>query len=99
MRDCMVTVLMKDGNRTVNWDFPKELSLLDAMKRWHFRWVADSVRVCGMPILDSMLKETIGHFVYVATATARYTGTLWVTMEGVPEEPEKKKKEVKSDVC
>lgn len=89
-RKPMVNVILRDGNRTVNWDYPEDTPLLDVLKNWKFSWETDSVRVCGMPIPDSLLYRQIEEFVFSATKCCRFTGSLFVDMV----QPKKKKKEV-----
>ena len=92
----LVRIVIKDGNRTVNWDFPEEMALSEVLKRWDFKWEPDSVRVCGMPIPDNLLTESARHFAEAAAKMALYTGALWVTMKGIPEKPKKKKEAVEN---
>ncbi len=94
----LVRIVIKDGNRTVNWDFPEEMGLMEVLNRWNFKWEPDSVRVFGMPIPDNLLTESVMHFVEASKAMARYTGALWVTMKGIPEKNAKKKQEVVESV-
>lgn len=85
----MINVIIRDGNRTVNWDFPGSDTALEVLNRWHFEWEAESVSVCGMPIPEEMLNSTLDDLVYASTAMCMYAGKLFIDVK----QPEKKKKE------
>ena len=88
----IVNVLIKDGNRIVNWDFSDKDTVLEILKRWNFKWVPDSARICGMPIPEELLSETVQHFVEASKQFNLYKDKLVVEIEGIPEKPPEKKK-------
>lgn len=46
----MINVLIKDGNRTVNWDCYPDRTIWDILKEFQFRPVIGSVKVGGEEI-------------------------------------------------
>ena len=58
-RKIINNVLIKDGNRTVNWDFPDDSSVRDALLLWHFEWEPDSVRINGKPVSEEDLMNPL----------------------------------------
>ena len=77
----MINVIIYDGNRKNNWDYPEKLSLKDVLRRRKFRWVKDSVRVNGFMIADSLLHYDLAAFVKAAEERDAYHGRLYVTVE------------------
>ena len=86
-----VNVIIYDGNRKINWDFKSTLSLREAIERWGFKWVKNSVRVNGFMIADSLLYHPLSSFVYSAEKVNRYNGRLYVILESVKEDKKKNK--------
>jgi len=81
----MINVIIYDGNRKNNWDYPEGLSLKDVLRRRKFRWVKDSVRVNGFMIADSLLSYDLAAFVKAAEERNAYDGKLHVTVSPVEE--------------
>ena len=84
-RETIKNVLIKDGNRTVNWDFPVDSSIRDALQLWRFEWAPDSVRINGKPYPDEELGCALVEFTLLDS-------NLVITM--VPKKKVPKKKEV-----
>ena len=86
-KEIIRNVVIKDGNRTVNWDFKAERSVRDILQERGFEWEPGSVKVCGKPFcedyLDWSLLKLYG-FVF-------WGGNLVISM--VPKKKEPKKKE------
>ena len=81
-KEMIRNVLIKDGNRTVNWDFPAYSSVLDVLQLWHFDWEPDSVTINGKPVPD----ETLGS----ALCGYMQDGKLVIQMERKKKDPQKK---------
>ena len=47
----VINVIIKDNNRTVNWEFPPETELADVMKRWEKGYFpVKNIVICGTEI-------------------------------------------------
>lgn len=57
-------VVIKDGNRTVNWDFKANSSVRDILLDRGFEWETGSVKVCGKPVTDEDLSFMLYGFVF-----------------------------------
>lgn len=87
----MVNVIIYDGNRKNNWDYPEGLSLKDVLRRRKFRWESNSVRVNGFMIADSLLHYDLSAFVKAAMERNAYDGKLHVTVSPVEERKDDEK--------
>lgn len=90
----LVNVVIKDGNRIVNWDFAPSETIESVLKRWGFQWEPNSVVVCGLPLDDNMLDKPLSKSIYVTSAIGQYTGRLFIKMK----QPQKPKKEGDANV-
>ena len=81
-KEIIRNVVIKDGNRTVNWDFKADSSLREILQEHGFEWEPGSVKVCGTSVPEEQL-----HLMLMGYLT--WDGRIVITM--VP-----KKKEVKN---
>ena len=77
-------VVIKDGNRTVNWDFRADMSVRDVLQESGFEWEPGSVKVCGTSVPEEQL-----HLMLMGYLT--WGPRIVITM--VPKKKEPKKKE------
>ena len=89
----LINVIMKDGNRTVNWDFKESTTVLECLKRWNFEWEPNTVHVCGFLVFESQLDKPITDYMYAASKVYEYPKRVYIEMT----QPVKKKEAV-SDV-
>lgn len=82
-------VLIKDGNRIVNWDFKATSSLREVLQERGFEWEPGSVKVCGRPVTEEQLC-----LVVMGDLTDFYR--IVITMAPKKKEP-KKKEEVAAE--
>ena len=77
-------VLIKDGNRTVNWDFRADSSVRDILLDRGFEWEPGSVKVSGTEVPEEYLNHMLMGYL-------TWDGRIVITM--VPKKKEQKKKE------
>ena len=77
-------VLIKDGNRILNWDFKADSSVRDILQEHDFEWEPGSVKVCGTPVSEEYLNHMLMGYL-------TWDGRIVITM--VPKKKEPKKKE------
>lgn len=81
-------VLIKDGNRTVNWDFKADSSVREVLQERGFVWEPGSVKVCGKPVTEEQL-------CLVVMGDLTCFDRIVITM--VPKKKTKKKEEVAAE--
>ena len=92
MRDeKLVNVIMKDGNRTVNWDFTGSTTVRECLQRWNFEWEPNTVHVCGWLVFESQLDKPIADYMYAPSMIYDYPKKVYINMT----QPVKKKEEPK----
>ena len=88
-KEIIRNVVIKDGNRTVNWDFKADRSVRDILQERGFEWEPGSVKVCGKPVTEEDLSFMLYGFVF-------WGGNPVITMVQKKKEP-KKKEEVAAE--
>lgn len=83
-KEMVRNVLIKDGNRTVNWDFPANSTVRDVLRLWQFEWEPDSVKINGRPVPDGVLCYPLANFISL------WDGNIVITMVQKKKEPQKK---------
>lgn len=96
MQDRVVNVVMRDGNRTVNWDFKESTTVRECLTRWKFEWEPNSVFVCGEPAFENQLDKPIKDFMYAPSEIYEYANRVFIVMKQPVVE---KKRESDADVC
>ena len=56
-------VVIKDGNRTVGWDYHDDTTIRTVLANKYFTWEPNTVRVNGKDVPDAELDTEIGEFV------------------------------------
>ena len=79
MLGTFINVVIYDGNRKINWDYKETVSLQEAIDRWGFKRIKDTVRVNGFPVSDSKLYHKLSSFVQASKEKDAYNGRLYVT--------------------
>lgn len=82
-KEIIRNVVIKDGNRTVNWDFKADSSVRDILQERGFDWEPGSVKICGKPVTDEDLSYMLYGFVF-------WEGNPVITMAQKKKEPQKK---------
>lgn len=82
-------VLIKDGNRILNWDFKADSSVRDILQEHGFEWEPGSVKVCGTSVPEEQL-----HLMLMGYLT--FGPRIIITMTPKKKEP-KKKEEVTAE--
>ena len=88
-KEIIRNVVIKDGNRTVNWDFKADSSVREILQDRGFEWEPGSVKVCGKPVTEEDLSCMLYGFVF-------WGGNPVITMVQKKKEP-KKKEEVAAE--
>lgn len=55
-------MIIKDGQRTVNWDFPDNTNIAYVLGRFKFKPVPGSIKACGVDVLcpsEMQLKDCV----------------------------------------
>ena len=50
-------MIIKDGKRTVNWDFPDNTNIAYALGRFKFKPVPGSIKACGVDVPNPSLVQ------------------------------------------
>lgn len=82
-KEIIRNVLIKDGNRTVNWDFKADSTVREVLQLWKFEWEPDSVKICGKPVPDNMLDHPLSDYWL-------WKGSVVITMVPKKKGPQKK---------
>lgn len=91
----MVNVIMKDGNRIVNWDFDPNETVRSVITRWNFAWEPNTVRVCGVLMMpENMLDHPLKDYMYEPSKVYDYPKRVYIEMA----QPKKEKKEEPENV-
>ena len=83
-KEIIRNVVIKDGNRTVNWDFNADSSVREILQERGFEWEPGSVNVCGTSVPEEQL-----HLMLMGYLT--WDNRIVITM--TPKKKEQKKKE------
>lgn len=76
-------VLIKDGNRILNWDFKADSSVREILQEHGFEWEPGSVKVCGTSVPEEQL-----HLMRMGYLT--WGNRIVITIVQKKKEPEKK---------
>ena len=85
-------VLVKDGNRTVNWDFNVNSTVRQVLQKFRWVWRPNTIKVNGKPLKNNQLDISLADLICGKDGTApknneRVTITLIAPPE--PKKPEK----------
>lgn len=80
-------VLMKDGNRTVNWDFTSSSTIWQCLDKFRWTWKPNSVKVNGMSVKNNQLDQTLAYMMALTKpdAVMQNNTRLTITMLPLPE--------------
>ena len=53
----IINVMIKDGQRTVNWDFPDNTNIAYVLGRFKFKPVPGSIKACGVDVPNPSLVQ------------------------------------------
>lgn len=57
-----IYVVIKDGNRTVGWDYHDDTTIRTVLANKYFTWEPNTVRVNGKEVPDEKLDTTLGEY-------------------------------------
>ena len=86
MKEKKLYVVIKDGNRTVGWDYFGDTTIRTVLANKFFSWEPDTVRAGGVPLKDAELDAKLEQFAV--------NGKVRITMQ----RPKKKEEEAVKDV-
>lgn len=85
MNNKKLYVVIKDGNRTVGWDYYSDTTVKTVLQNKFFVWEPDTVKVNGKSVPDAGIDIKLAAF-------ASEGGKVLITME----QPKKKKEETEN---
>lgn len=95
-------VLVKDGNRFVNWDFNVNSTVRQCLEKFRWQWRPNTVRVNGKPLKNSQLDISLVDLLCGKDGTKpKNNERVTITLVAPPEEKKPAKaatKEEKHDV-
>ena len=62
MKEKKLYVVIKDGNRTVGWDFFGDTTIRTVLANKYFVWTPDTVKANGTPLKDDELDAKLEQF-------------------------------------
>ena len=83
-------VLMKDGNRSVNWDFNSNSTVFQCLEKFKWTWKPNTVKVSGMSVKNDQLGRTLAYMMAQTNPDAVFQNNTRLTITMVPL-PEKKR--------
>lgn len=86
MKEKKLYVVIKDGNRTVGWDYFGDTTIRTVLANKFFSWEPDTVKACGEPLKDAELDAKLERFAV--------NGKVRITMQ----RPKKKEEEAAENV-
>ena len=78
-------VLMKDGNRTVNWDFAGNSTVRQCLEKFRWLWRPNSVLVNGIPLKNDQLDRMLKHMADLTMPGYENNARITITMIAPPE--------------
>lgn len=93
----MINVLIKDGNRTVNWDYPESKPVADILKENDFVPMPGTLRIGGVEP-DRTILYLLSDAPQEMTPDGKQKRVV-ITMKPMPEKKPDAKKEGTADVC
>ena len=94
----MINVLIKDGNRTVNWDYYPDRTIWDILRENGFRPVPGTIKVGGVPLTFDPSAHRLSGCPQEVSPDGKQM-RVRITLKSQPEKkPVVKKKEEQADV-
>jgi len=78
-------VLMKDGNRTVNWDFTGNSTVRQCLEKFRWQWKPNTVKVNGYLLKNDQLDRMLKHMADLTMQDYQNNDRIVITLIAPPE--------------
>ena len=91
-------VLVKDGNRTVNWDFNVNSTVRQVLQKFRWVWRPNTIKVNGKPLKNNQLDISLADLICGKDGTKpKNNERVTITLIAPPEQKKPAKAAAKED--